>query len=156
MASSQNSAILSGQLKVVSKAHPAATSSGAAVTTGDAYVGGWQDMRDYGALLVQYHKVTGAGTLAKFKLFAASSSTGANATEVKAHALGSNPDAINDTIVLECTAQEIGAMGDSAGTNLRYVAAQVAHDTAADRASLAYIFGNPRFSQGGLTADVVA
>jgi len=76
--------------------------------------------------------------------------------EVIAHAVGSQPNALNDQIWLECTAEEIAALGDAAGVDLRYVSADVEFQTSTDEGVVYYERSGARFPQSGLTADIVA
>lgn len=113
----------------------------------------WVDMRDYDSILVTVlaAALTGAGVTV-FKILANSASDGSGTdVEIKAHAVGSAPDAAGDYLVLEATAEEIG----TAGAGLRYVTANIDAANAADQIAVTYIRRSNR-PQAGLTADVVA
>lgn len=113
----------------------------------------WVDMRDYSHILVTAHAaaLTGLGVTV-FKIIANSESDGSGSdVEIKAHAVGSAPDAAGDYLVLEASAEEIGA----AGTDLRYVSAAIDAANSADQIAVTYV-RMPIRPQDGLTADTVA
>lgn len=113
----------------------------------------WQDMRDFGALLVQLFRSIGTGTISSFTILANPLSDGSGTdSEVKAHAIGSAPDAVGDFINLECLASELPPLG----SNLRYVSGAISLLTATDECVVVYVFGLPRFAYGSLTADTIA
>jgi hypothetical protein len=115
---------------------------------------GWVDMRDYGRIMITAlaAALTGTGITA-FKILANSKSDGSGTdVEVKAHAVGSAPDAAGDYLVLECSAEEIRSLG----ADLRYVSANIDANNAGDNIAVTYIRAEPRFAQAGLTADHVA
>ena len=115
---------------------------------------GWVDMSNYGRILITCcaAALTGLGVTA-FKILANSASDGSGTSyEVKAHALSSAPDAAGDTVVLECSAEEIHTLG----SNLRYVSANITTANAADNIVVTYIQADPRFASQGLTADSIA
>lgn len=113
----------------------------------------WQDMRDYGRLLVGFFRTVGTGNLDTFNIIANSQADGSGGdVVVKSHAVAAEPNAVGDYIFLECTAQELAALG----TDLRYVSAQLEFATGTDEGVVTYIFGDPRWQRDGLTADVVA
>lgn len=126
--------------------------SGDATTPKDL---GWVDMRDYGNIMITVlaAALTGAGVTV-FKILAnAQSNGGGTDYEIKAHAVGSAPDADGDYLVLECSAEEIAQVS---GGLARYVSANIDTADASDNIVATYIRCNPRFAQSGLTADVVA
>ncbi len=113
----------------------------------------WQDMRDFGAVLMQVFRSVGTGSITSFKLLANSVSDGSGTdAEVKVHALGSAPDAVGDYVNLECLASELPPLG----TDLRYVSANISLVTATEECVVVYVFGLARFSYGELTADSIA
>lgn len=111
----------------------------------------WVDMRDYGLFLASLALVSGTGVLT-FKIKASATSTGTNPVEVKAHADATVADAQGDNLFLECSSQELAALG----TDLRYVSVVTDYDHADDIAAVTYTRMNPRFAKDGLTADVIA
>ena len=119
----------------------------------------WVDMRDYKnfAAIAFASALTGTGVTA-FSIVADSDSDGGsgNNVTVVSHAVGSAPDAVGDYLVLECTAEQIGALGDDNGYDLRYVSAKLTMNNAGDENVVVYIRSGPRFAYDGLTADTVA
>lgn len=114
---------------------------------------GWSDMRDFGAVLMHVFRSVGTGTIAAFSILANPNSDGSGTdATVKTHALGSAPDAVGDSVNLECLASELPPLG----TNLRYVSAQISMLTATDECVVVYVFGLPRFAYASLTADAIA
>ena len=71
---------------------------------------------------------------------------------IKVHAVGSEPNLVGDYLFLECTAEEIGALG----TDLRYVTASCEFATDSDEGVVTYVRTNPRFPRNALSADLVA
>jgi hypothetical protein len=113
----------------------------------------WQDMRDFGAVLMQLFKSIGTGAVITFKILANPESGGSGAdAEVKEHALGTAVDAVGDFVNLECLASELPPLG----TDLRYVSASASLATDTDECVFAYVFGQPRFAHGELTEDTIA
>ncbi|NIO42305.1 MAG: hypothetical protein GTO41_20415, partial [Burkholderiales bacterium] len=52
----------------------------------------WQDMRDFGAVVVSLMRSVGTGTISSFKILANAQSDGSGTdAEVKSHAIGSAP-----------------------------------------------------------------
>lgn len=112
----------------------------------------WQDMRDYGSLLISCMFVSGTGVLT-FKIFGDSDAAGGGTpTEIIAHATPTTADAAGDTLVLEITAEQLHALG----AGYRYVSAKIDNDAAGDINVFTYTFCEPRFAHDALTADVIA
>jgi hypothetical protein len=100
--------------------------------------------------------LTGTGVTA-FTIVANTLLAGTGDEEViKTHAVGSAPDAVQDSLVLEITADEMNEIGRKAGYALRYVSAKITANNANDDTSVFYIRGFGQFPRTGLTADVVA
>lgn len=95
--------------------------------------------------------VSGTGVLT-FKIFAATDSSGSNATEVKAHANPTVADAQGDQLVLEVLAEEVLAALPGA----THVSVEVDMDANSDVAAVTYIRGGGRYSYEGQTADVIS
>ncbi len=113
----------------------------------------WQDMRDFGAVLMQLFRSVGTGSVSSFTILANAQSDGSGTdAEVKAHAIGSAPDAVGDYINLEALQSELPPLG----TDLRYVSGAISLDTATDECVVVYVFGLPRFAYGSLTSDSIA
>lgn len=118
----------------------------------------WVDLRDYSnfAVIVMSSALTGNGPAA-FKILANPNSDGSGTdVEVKAHAVGSKPDAVGDYLVLECTAEEIAELASDNSSALRYVSANIAMANAADEAVVTYIRTGARFQHDALTADYIS
>lgn len=93
-----------------------------------------------------------AGALSKFQIIAATDAAGTGATIVVEHALGDAPDAVGDTVWLECDADQIRealATATHVGVRLQLAAA-------ADECVVFFERAEPYFPQAGLTADYVA
>jgi hypothetical protein len=113
----------------------------------------WQDMRDFGAVLMTLMHSVGTGTVAAFSILANAQSDGSGTdTTVKDHALGSDPNAVGDYIHLEALASEIVNLA----TDLRYVSANISFATGTDEGVVTYVFGLPRFAYGSLSADNIS
>ncbi len=119
----------------------------------------WVDLRDYSnfAVIAMTSASTGAAGPVAFKILANSDSAGGGTdVEVKAHAVGSAPDAVGDYLVLECTAEEIAELASDNSSALRYVSANIAMGNAADEAVVTYIRTGARFQYDGMTADYIS
>lgn len=108
----------------------------------------WVDMSLFGLFAAVLTFLSGTGVLT-FRIMASASSDGSSPVEVKAHAAPTAADAAGDALFLECSSQELAALG----TNLRYVAVQVDMDHADDIAHVMYMRSEPRFAQESLTFD---
>jgi hypothetical protein len=93
-----------------------------------------------------------AGAIVTFKIFASAAADGSNPVSVKEHATPTTADAAGDTLVLECSAAELPALG----SGMRYVSAEVDMGTNSDTAAVVYTRANPRYATAGLTADVIS
>jgi hypothetical protein len=111
----------------------------------------WYDMRDFGSVMAKMMRTVGTSATT-FDIAVSAASTGSAPVAVVTHAVGSEPDALEDQIFLECTAEqclEVLANG-------RYVAARISFATGTDEGVVAYVFGDAKRSYADLTADVVA
>lgn len=116
--------------------------------------GVWFDMRDFGALMVQFFRTVGTSDLQTFAIFAATDSAGTNPTEIKVRTV--DPDAVGDQVFIECVAQEIAHIGATLGLKLRYVALKLQFATGTDEGVATYTFGHARYPADGLTSDYVS
>lgn len=98
-----------------------------------------------------FHSV-GAGTVTKFQLVAATAADGTGATIIVEHALGSNPDAVGDTVWLECDADQIKEVLATA----THVGVRVQLNTGTDEAVVFFQRAESMFPRAGLTADFVS
>jgi hypothetical protein len=111
----------------------------------------WLDLSLYANFMAQLTLAHGTGVLA-FRIMASESSTGAGSPiEVKAHAAPTAADAKNDSLTLECSAEELAKLGIATGVNLRYVGVEVDMDSDTDDVAITLIRANPVFAQEGLT-----
>ena len=119
---------------------------------------GWLDMRDYKSIAAIFVRSVGTGNLDAFNLIANYvNDTGTDVT-VKVHAVGSEPNAQVDMLVLECDESEIAQLQSNVttGTNLlRYISAECEFATSTDEGVVIYI-AESNVPQSALTADVVA
>ena len=113
-------------------------------------------MRDFQRALLVYRRTHGTGTLAKLQFLGATSSTGANVTVLKSHALGSNPDAVDDVIALEIDASEIREVGIANSLNFTHINGRFAHDTGTNRGVISLVLGDCRNPKASRTTDVVS
>lgn len=118
----------------------------------------WVDMQNFRHFAVGLFRSVGTGSVAAFKILANTAADGSGTdVEIKAHAIGSAPDAVGDQIWLECSAEEIAQEAADAGiTGARYVSAQVDLATGTDECVVLYVRGNARFAYDNLTADIIA
>lgn len=76
-----------------------------------------------------FHSV-GTGSITAFEIFVADDAAGTtNATNVVAHALGSDPNAVGDTLWLEATGEQVKAAMGSASA---YIGVRITQGTAGD------------------------
>ena len=95
--------------------------------------------------------VSGTGVLT-FRILAATDAAGTGSTEVVAHANPTQADAAGDTLVLECTAEQVKDVLKAA----THVSVEVDMDATNDIAAVTYVFGRAKRQYSGLTADVIA
>lgn len=93
-----------------------------------------------------------AGAVVTFKIFAATDSSGSNATVVKAHATPTTADALGDQLVLEVSAEEVL----NALAHASHVSVEVDMNGATDTAAVTYIREGGRFTVDAQTADVIS
>lgn len=118
----------------------------------DAVDVGWVDMRDFSHFACSFFRTVGTSALDTFTIIANPESDGSGTdVNVKTHAVGSEPNALGDYLFLECTAEEIGALGST----LRYVSAACEFATGTDEGVVTYIRKGKR-SYDALSADTVA
>lgn len=100
----------------------------------------------------QYRTTVGTGGITAFKLVAATSAAGAGAVDIVAHALGSNPDAVNDYVNLECNIEQVREVLPTA----THIGVLVNLVTSTDEGTLTFIRAEPQFPRSGLTADYIS
>lgn len=112
----------------------------------------WVDMKEHSNFMCSFFRTVGTSNVDTFRIIANSASDGSGSDVViVTHAVGSQPNAVGDYIFLECTAEQVGA----AGTDLRYVSAQVEFATGTDEGVVTYIRCGGR-EYTGLSSDTVA
>lgn len=111
----------------------------------------WVDMSLFGQFLANATLVSGTGVLT-FRILASAAAAGTSSVEVKAHATPTTADAAGDMLVLECTSEELAALG----TDLRYVSVEMDCDHADDIVAVTYTRMAPKFAYLNLTTDVIA
>lgn len=117
---------------------------------------GFVDLQNFSHFLVQFARTVGTGNLDTFKILANSEADGSGTdVEVKVKTITSQPNAQADTVYLECTAEEVGALSTSSN-RLRYVSAALEFATSTDEAAVTYIREAGRFANKDLTADTIA
>jgi hypothetical protein len=93
-----------------------------------------------------------AGALTAFQIIAATAADGTGAVIVVAHALGSAPDAVGDTVFLEVDVEQIREVLATA----THVGVRVQLANAADENVIYFEANDPMFPRAGLTADFVS
>lgn len=111
----------------------------------------WVDMRDAGVFTVGFFRTVGTSNLT-FHILANSASDGSGSDVTVKTYSGEEPNAVGDYCFLECTAQELAALG----TDLRYVSANLTVATGTDEAVVTYIRSDLRFPRADATADTIA
>jgi hypothetical protein len=96
----------------------------------------------------------GTGSITSFRIFVADDAAGTtNAANVVSHALGSDPNAVGDTIWLEATGEQVKAAMGSASA---YIGVKVTLATSTDEAIVFFEEAEGRFKYDSLTADYVS
>lgn len=109
------------------------------------------DLKDYSNFAVQARPtVVGGNGITKLEILASAASTMSSPVVVKDSG-AIQADSLNDTVFLECTAEEVVQLGES----LRYVAARLTMATSTDEANVTYLSTQPRFPRSGLTATAI-
>jgi hypothetical protein len=94
----------------------------------------------------------GTGSVTKFEIIAATAADGAGATIVVSHAIGTAPDAVGDTIWLECDAEQIHEVLPTA----THVGVRVQLATTTDEAVISFERAGAFYERTGLTADFIS
>lgn len=95
----------------------------------------------------------GTGSITGFKIFVADNAAGTtNAVTVISHALGSDPNAVGDTLWLEATAEQLKAASATAA----YVGVKITLGTSTDECIVSFERAGNRFKYDNLTADYVS
>lgn len=99
-----------------------------------------------------YATTVGTGGITAFSIMAGTSAAAAGAVAVVTHGLTSNPDAVGDHVVLECTVEQIREVLATA----THVGVLVNLVTSTDEGVLTFIRAEPVFPRSGLTADYIS
>lgn len=115
----------------------------------------WYDMDGYSGVvfIVTGINLTGAGANGlSIMADAAADGSGGN-VEIVAHAVASSPASEGDSLVIECSAEQIRQEGVDNSKVLRYVAPKVKLANANDECVVTCIRVEPRHAYGSLTPD---
>lgn len=110
------------------------------------------EIAQYKRFVAGLFRSVGTGSVSKFQIIAATDGDGTGATIVVEHALGSAPDAVGDTIWLECDAEQIREVLATA----THVGVRVTLATATDECVVFFERCEPYYPHSGLTADYVS
>lgn len=99
-----------------------------------------------------YMTTVGTGGLTAFQLVAATDAAGTSATAVVSHAVGSNPNAVGDFLVLECNVEQVHEVLATA----THIGVLVNLVTSTDEGACAFGRCEPQFPRAALTADYVS
>jgi hypothetical protein len=103
-------------------------------------------------LLVGLIHTVGTGSITSLRIFVADDAAGTvNAATVVSHALGSDPNAVGDTVWLEATAEQIRAASATAA----YVGVKATLATSTDEA-VVFVERTTKQAYDGLTADYIS
>ena len=109
---------------------------------------GWVDMSEYNTFTAIAIRTIGTGATDGFLILSNPNSDGSGSdTTIKTHAIGSEPNAIPDFVVLECNSEELGTD--------RYVSASIELATSTDEFIVVYVRSHGK-SGLDLTADTIA
>lgn len=111
------------------------------------------DMKDYEHFAVQVRPTIAAGGITKVEIVASAAVAFSSVTVVKDSGT-IDADSLNDTVFLECSAEEIAQLASDGGVALRYVAARITNETGTDEANVTYI-AEPKRAYSGLTATSI-
>jgi hypothetical protein len=106
----------------------------------------------YRRFLVGLMHSVGTGSITSFKLYAATDADGTGAVAIVAHALGSDPNAVGDTLWLECDIEQVREVLSTA----THIGAKITLGTSTDECVVAFERASPQFPAAGLTADYVS
>ena len=119
----------------------------------------WVDMNGYKGITATFVRMIGTGALDTFTFLGNTASDGTGTDRIIiAHAIGSEPNADNDQIHLEISAEDIAEVGNqqSPVELLRYVTISAEFATSTDEGCVIYVRHGPRFPRLDLTADILA
>lgn len=99
-----------------------------------------------------FRSVSAPSALTSFQIIAATAADGTGAVVVVQHALGSAPDAVGDTVFLECDVEQIWEVLSTA----THVGVKVQLANAADENVIYFEAAGAMYPRAGLTSDYVS
>jgi len=113
------------------------------------------DLNSYHRVAISYRPtIVGGAGVTLVRIMASTDSAGAtNATVIKTSGAVAG-DSLNDTVFLECNAEEVAQIADAAGVSLRYLTFEITHGTSTDEGNLTVI-AEPRFPRDALSATAI-
>ena len=118
----------------------------------NSHYAAWVDMQAFTHLLALITYIVRVGHLTQFALYTSAASDGSGAVKIRDYAgTVTAADAVDDTLVLECSAEELQALG----SGLRYVSVAYTASDAGDKLAVAYV-QSAKDAKDGLTADVLS
>ena len=109
-------------------------------------------IRDFRRFVAGLFHSVGTGGVTKFQIVAATSAAGAGVQIVKDHDIGSNPNAVGDTLWLEVDAEQVREVLSAA----THVGVRVTQAVATDEFVVSFEECDPFYEFGTLTEDHVA
>lgn len=107
---------------------------------------------NYRRFIAGLFRSVGTGSVTKFQIIAATAADGTGATIVTEHALGSAPDAVGDTIWIECDIEQVREVLATA----THIGVRVHLATTTDEAVVFFERAEGQYERTGLTADNIA
>lgn len=111
----------------------------------------WRSVQGFRRFLAGLVRTVGSSATT-FEIQAATDSSGTGATAVVTHAVGSEPDAVEDQLYLECDIEQIREVVADA----THWSAVISFATATDEAVVLTEEHEAQYPRSGLTADIVA
>lgn len=111
----------------------------------------WQAIGEFRVFGAKLMRTIGTGATT-FDIAVATDSSGTSATQVKAHAVGSEPDALEDQLWLECDVEQFREVLSTA----THWSPRISVATATDEMAVVTVAGEAQYPRTGLTSDTVA
>lgn len=115
----------------------------------------WQETKKFNSFLFQYKRTVGTGAVDTLQVIGNTVADGSG-TDVVIKTSSLQPDAVDDVVSIEVSADEIQAEAETQGADLLGISLQVEHATASDEGVVAYVFGRAHNPGENLTADVIS
>ena len=115
-------------------------------------------MRDFDGFCVGYTRTAGTDVLTALSIFVGDAASPSTSIVVKAHALGTDVDAVGDQVYLEVNAQEVQKAANDAGITFTelFVSAVVTEVGVGDTSVVLQNRSYAHHKVAGLTSDVIA